>query len=206
MNRTSVAEYPIRAFTRAAACRTTARDPRHRDRSTAGPNTAGASFVQDTRRAGPQSARCRRDRRHTCCRSCRCETARSGSPLVATRCQRLNAHGPAKCDRSTERSCMLSGSASDVSSEATARSTSKRNLTARRRRKVGWGAFDLARAGRAAERRAGSIARNQMQCLRWVVRNRSRLAHMLTTPSTATCTPEDDGAGPPCDRNNPLIL
>jgi len=74
---------------------------------------------------------------------------------------------------------LASGSASDVSRQPTTRAAAQRDLTARGRREVVRCAFDLARAGRTAERRPCSVTRDQVKCLRRIKRRRSRLAHML---------------------------
>jgi len=61
-----------------------------------------------------------------------------------------------------------------------------------------WRAFDLAGARRAAERRARSVARDQVERLCRIERCRSRLAHMVL-PRDCRLIPDYSGAGPPCD-------
>ena len=82
------------------------------------------------------------------------------------------------------RAVITSRSAGDVPSQSATRSTAQRHMTAWWRRNVVWGAFDLARAGRTTERRARTVARDQMECLRRIKRRRSRLAHMCYLATT----------------------
>ena len=82
------------------------------------------------------------------------------------------------------RAVITSRSAGDVPSQSATRSTAQRHMTAWWRRNVVWGAFDLARAGRTTERRARTVARDQVKCLRRIKRRRSRLAHMCYLATT----------------------
>jgi len=77
------------------------------------------------------------------------------------------------------RNDVASGGACDVPRQSTACATAQRHVATRRWREVVRSAFDLTRAGRTAERRTRAVARDQMKCLRWIERRRSRLAHML---------------------------
>ena len=70
-----------------------------------------------------------------------------------------------------------SGSAGDVPGESAALPTLQGDLRARRRREVVGGSLDLPRTGRAAERRAVTVVRDQVERLHWVIRSRTRLAH-----------------------------